>query len=260
MASETQKKLIIMLHELRGVLLSAKVPFFLIGGSAIGALREHDIIPWDDDVDVGIKRDHIPQFLTAVQHSDLMKRYKLIIPGQTPNYYFPTYKLLWDLSGTDAPKDAGTGFQGVFIDVFALDKTYTSKPRRRLHQLQIRLDQIRLDIAMGHPESGTKLGPLHKILVRQAAKHSKSQLLTHYLRDIQKHQGLTKGYMYYNFGSPYAWDRETYHVDEVASAVMRSFAGEQYPIAVGYDTILTRMYGDYMQPPAQSKRQPKHLS
>lgn len=260
MVNETQKKLITIVRDLRDVLIAAHIPFYLIGGSAIGAVREHGIIPWDDDIDIGIKRDHIAAFTKAIKTSDLMKKYDFIIPGQTPNYYFPTYKILWNLKGTDAPVDKGTGFQGVFIDIFALDKTYTNKLRRRFHQLTIRLDQIRLDIALGHPESGQKLGPFHTILVNQAHKRSKKQLLNKYLFDIQKHQNLTKNYMYYNFGSPYPWDRETYHVDEVANYVMKPFEGEEFPVAKGYDAILTRMYGDYMQPPKKSQRQPKHLN
>lgn len=124
MANATQTHLVTMVRELNRVLTASHIEFFLIGGSAIGAVRDHGLIPWDDDIDIGIKRENIPAFVAAVQQSDLMDHYRLIIPGETPDYYFPTYKLLLDLSGTDAPVDVGTGFQGVFIDIFCTGQTY----------------------------------------------------------------------------------------------------------------------------------------
>ena len=32
------------------------IKYFVIAGTAIGTMRDHDMIPWDDDIDVGMLR------------------------------------------------------------------------------------------------------------------------------------------------------------------------------------------------------------
>lgn len=39
------------------------IPYFLVGGTAIGALYDNAILPWDDDVDIGMTRDAYERFL-----------------------------------------------------------------------------------------------------------------------------------------------------------------------------------------------------
>ena len=39
------------------------IPYFIQGGSAIGALYNKGIVPWDDDIDVGMTRENYERFL-----------------------------------------------------------------------------------------------------------------------------------------------------------------------------------------------------
>lgn len=41
-----------VLREVHRILTDLKIRFWLTGGSLLGAIRDHDFIPWDDDVDL----------------------------------------------------------------------------------------------------------------------------------------------------------------------------------------------------------------
>lgn len=234
------------------------VQYFLIGGSAIGAVREHGMIPWDDDVDIGVKRENIPAFIAAFNGANTEADVRLVKPGDQ-GYFLSTYKVLNSEEAVYDEVDAGTGLHGVFIDVFALDKTFSWKPLRRMHQLLVRLDQVAMDIANGNNNTGRHLGFLHKIAEFMAAHLSKADIARHNVQHIQLLNWLPFGYIYYNFSSPYPWDKEMYLRKEVAKSSIQEFEGVKFPVAAGYDAILTRMYGDYMQPPKEADRTPRHL-
>ena len=60
---ETQQKCLNILHEFDRFCQSEHLKYWLIGGSALGAVRHKGIIPWDDDIDVGMPRADYEAFL-----------------------------------------------------------------------------------------------------------------------------------------------------------------------------------------------------
>ena len=65
------------------------IPYFVIGGTAIGALYDQAILPWDDDIDIGMTRENYNNFL-KVAPGELGPSYFLSWIETDPHtpYYF----------------------------------------------------------------------------------------------------------------------------------------------------------------------------
>ena len=106
------------------------IPIFLIGGTALGALRDGGMIPWDDDIDLALLREDYERLM------DLLEREP--IEGMTlqhwrtePRYHYPYAKLRLD--GTSAGEldfKGGGMHEGLFLDIFPYDRLPASESAR----------------------------------------------------------------------------------------------------------------------------------
>lgn len=53
-----KEMLVKLLFEIKEIFDEVGIPFFLIGGACLGAIRDGDLIPWDKDIDIGILEEH----------------------------------------------------------------------------------------------------------------------------------------------------------------------------------------------------------
>lgn len=108
------------------------IRYFLVCGSALGAVKYGGFIPWDDDLDVGMFREDYNRFLACA-------------PGYLPDYYFlqsynssKYYPLLMaklrDSRTTCIQHlfDRIDMNHGVYIDIFPLDGLPKSKIKARI--------------------------------------------------------------------------------------------------------------------------------
>jgi len=97
-------------------------PYFLIGGSAIGARHRQGIVACDDDIDVGMCRDDYKRFLEeapgVVSPDFFLSHY-----GVEPGFPFTFAKLR--KNGTYIEEEFTKGIEmnkGIFVDIFPFDK------------------------------------------------------------------------------------------------------------------------------------------
>lgn len=112
------------------------IPYFIQGGSAIGALYNKGIVPWDDDIDVGMTRENYDRFLR-----------------EAPAHLSPEYFLEWFDTEENTPfyfakiKRNNTLFveevwrhmdihHGIFVDIFPYDRIPDNPILERLHRFE----------------------------------------------------------------------------------------------------------------------------
>ena len=94
--------------------------YYCAGGTALGAVRHHDFIPWDDDIDVLMPREDYNKFLSLNTMLE-EKGYKTISVSNCKTYatfakFYNKNTTLWELK--EVPF-----VYGIFIDIFPLDES-----------------------------------------------------------------------------------------------------------------------------------------
>lgn len=129
-------ELIDILEEFIRICDILNISYFIQGGTAIGSLFNQGIIPWDDDIDVGLTRNDYNRFL--------MEGPKVI----KPEYYIqsihsepkvPYYFIKIRKKGTTFIEEWNKHIPmkdcGIFVDVFPFDKVPKSNFKEKIHRL-----------------------------------------------------------------------------------------------------------------------------
>jgi len=97
-----------------------KLTYVALFGTALGAIRHNGIIPWDDDIDVGMPRcdyDKLPELV-----AEMGEDYYFLNGQVDPRYPFVTSRIMkrgtefrmWSMRNSPIPS-------GIFLDIFCLD-------------------------------------------------------------------------------------------------------------------------------------------
>ena len=140
---DLQQILLEMMKDVDGVLRKHEIPYFLNGGSALGAYRHQGFIPWDDDIDIAMMMDDFERAIPLLE-KELSDRYTIhcFETRKCYNVLIPGMKIR--LNGTKIEEvnnllmNKCSDSDGIFIDVFVYSKVSPIKlfdlPLRLLNQ------------------------------------------------------------------------------------------------------------------------------
>lgn len=129
---DVQKVLLSMIKDIDHICRKYDIPYFLMGGSALGAIRHKGFIPWDDDMDIAMMKEDYVRFVEVLKKEfpndtyyfhcfETNKEYNVLIPAmkirKKHTYVEEVNTLLKNKCDGD----------GLFIDVFVIDYVNENK-------------------------------------------------------------------------------------------------------------------------------------
>ncbi len=107
--------------DVRHVCDKYEIPLYLMGGSALGAVRHKGFIPWDDDLDVAMTRRDYRRFCEVFEQ-ELSQKYTLNAPNYCDNARVRFPKVFLKDSRFRSTFDSeDESIQKIFLDIFIID-------------------------------------------------------------------------------------------------------------------------------------------
>ena len=233
-------------------------------GGLIGTVRHHGMIPWDDDIDVYLPREDFNRLLSL--RGEIASGGKYCIYTMEDRDYYCPYPKFCSMSNTLWEEKRHPFIFGAFLDLFPLDMSdgdLDEAERRRSGAWETFAKYERASRKYSAADffngliSG-KFRYLARIIkdtfVFRPHLEKYRQAVLDYDRKIQTYKG---GHYSYYYGM-YGGRRETFPKEWFSETLMLDYEDIKVPVPSGYDSILRRVYGDYMTPPPPEKQVSNH--
>lgn len=241
-----------------------ELTYYCCAGTAIGAVRHHGIIPWDDDIDVIMPRPDYDRLLEIAKTANFGK-YEIITPYDDETY--PLYFSKLSNRNTTLIEDRQIPCViGLYVDIFPLDATDDDVAKAK--RLKDRYTKIinRLNAVSTHNTFGEYLSLLKKkeewgrFAIKTLAFFCRSAVRRHLIRQMDR---LSHLYDYDKAKNVQVYTGSYGHREVFPKSWLGK--GKEFPfedttvlLPECYDEYLRHFFNDYMQFPPVEQRIEKH--
>ena len=250
---EQQKILLDIAREFDKVCTTKGIPYYMLGGTMLGAIRHKGFIPWDDDMDFGVPIEFFPHLIESLR-KELPKELRCCTHDNCPSIFYPFIKIencetIIDDKQIPLPvKDK----IGINVDVFPL--VLCNKNDKEI----TRLRKISKICGIIHTDSRRhgKLVNLAKRILRIISPLSKDFLYNQVKKRILH---LESGPYLANIMGRWKF-KEIIPYEWYGNNKKYKFEGLELSGIQEYDLYLRNLYGDYMQLPPKNEQISNHAT
>lgn len=119
---ELHEELLKIAHSFHSICQKESIPYYMLGGTMLGAIRHKGFIPWDDDMDFGVPREYFKRLAETLKRN-LPPNMK-VLDIHNSNLFTDVLKI--EMTNTKVEEN-GLIDKGINIDIFPLDYTNNRK-------------------------------------------------------------------------------------------------------------------------------------
>lgn len=254
---EARKKLwsieIEMLENFKEICERHSLDWFLIGGAAIGAVRHKGFIPWDDDIDIGMRREDFEKFIVYAQN-ELRDAFVLQYGLSEEKDEFYYLCRIRDRNSTGIIGEEykrHKGVMGIFIEIYPFDVVPENK---FLRTLQWKFSMVYIEIICNYVY-GTEMGGLKTYLISKIISKDTQKIFRRWIKCCTRYNK-REGKLVDTVSVPVysASEVDLFFREDVISTIMVPFENTMVNVGVGNERCLRKTYGDYMKFPPVEER------
>lgn len=249
-----QKIQLEIMDEVHSLCVKYGIKYYIIGGTALGAVRHIGFIPWDIDIDIAMPRYDYNLFVTKyskkLNPSFACKNY-----FNTPNYAAPHAVVV--KKGTkivfnfDRFNNSGN-HREVYIDIMPLDNPPASRLKMKQQEMSIKLmNQVR-KFKMGkiYASDGC-LKKAVKGLISLPFTLISWRSLNNFQDRAMSRFSLNQGNVLCSMASHFNYSKQCFDSSVYGKPTLYPFENRVYFGPEKIEFYLTRLYGNYMEFPSK---------
>jgi len=246
-----QLTLLEILDEFTRLCQKHKLTYFLVGGSALGAVRHQGFIPWDDDIDEGMPREDYEKFIN-IAIDELDDKYFLDCYKTNKYMHLGFMKIKQNnTSAITSYSKVRRDHDGFSIDIFPID--YNQNKDSIGVSMIAHLSRAILEVIKVRNHNLSFKEMQHPLICLPffLLTNYRIQKIVNYLYQKDNKKEHVNCAIYSNI---YHYKKDIYPYDIVFPAKEIIFEGKKHYVFHDVDKYLTGLYGDYMKIPKEEDR------
>lgn len=234
---KAQLRMLDILLEVDKIFRKHEIDYWLDGGTLLGAVRHGGFIPWDDDLDINVRKSEVPRIREILQ-SELPSNLCFQDVTTDWNYHMLICKVRDKNSVFDDPYSKLMKERGIYIDLIPMEEVVSIK-------LKYPIDFVYLRCIRG----------IHNYSPRFIEKFLGYLCYLPAIICTGICRLWTKLFHSHMWGHCYGWlsynhikEHDIFPLSEI------NFEGHKVKAPNNPDAFLTALFGDYMQVPPEEKR------
>ncbi len=256
--AERQQAGLGILAEIKRVCADLGINFYLAYGTLLGAVRHKGYIPWDDDIDIWMFRNDYELFLSRFNELSC-EQYKAYSTLNIENYPYLMPKIIDTHTHVREKFFSECPYLGVWVDLFPVD--YLSQEGKENTEKLVKLEHKRWCSLFRQSTAVGKAKLIGYNFIQTDTRLSDFSVNPAYYVNLIHEMHRCTDY-HDEVRSPTSENsfRLFYDTNDFDSIIYAPFENLELPIPSGYDNLLRKVYGNYMQlPPAAKRKFDGHL-